>query len=192
MSFFDKLRRQKLLSFTLMVFTLSIGIVIGTLVNSGVKAARDNSAAPDAAPLVIPSPVELSNSFSQIAKQVEPSVVNIQTSYNPKPGRTSLNRRARPLPQDEDDQDNNGGMDEFLYRYFGNPFGNGAPGLSQPRSSAPGSGVVVDATGYILTNNHVVDKADRIQVKFTGDPTQYQAKVIGVDGPTDLAVIKVE
>src|SRR5690349_4038169 len=108
MSVLDKLRSQKLLSFTLMVFTLSIGIVIGTLVNSGVKAARDSSAAPDATPLVIPSPVELSNSFSQLAKQVEPSVVNIQTTYNPKPGRTALNnRRGRPAPQDED-EDNNG------------------------------------------------------------------------------------
>jgi len=192
MSFLDKMRTQKLLSLTLMLFTLSIGIVIGTLVNSGVKAARDSSAAPDATPLVIPSPVELSNSFSQLAKQVEPSVVNISTTYNPKPSRTSLNRRGRPAPQDDDEQDNNGGMDEFLYRYFGNPFGNGSPNLQQPRTSATGSGVVVDANGYILTNNHVVDKADRIQVKFTGDPTQYPAKVIGVDAPTDLAIIKVE
>jgi len=108
MSFFDKLRTQKLLSFTLMLFTLSIGIVIGTLVNSGVKAARDNAAAQDATPLVIPNPVELSNSFSQLAKQVEPSVVNISTTYNPRPSRTSLNRRGRPAPQDDDDQDNNG------------------------------------------------------------------------------------
>src|SRR5689334_381604 len=192
MSFFDKLRRQKLLSFTLMLFTLSIGIVIGTVVNSGVKAARDSSAAPDATPLVIPNPVELSNSFSQLAKQVEPSVVNIQTTYNPKPSRTNFNRRGRPAPQDDDDQDNNGGMDEFMYRFFGNPFGNGTPNFQAPRSSATGSGVVVDANGYILTNNHVVDKADRIQVKFTGDPLQYTAKVIGVDGPTDLAVIKID
>ena len=47
------------------------------------------------------------------------------------------------------------------------------------------------AAGYILTNNHVVDKADRIQVKFTGDDTEYEAKVVGVDPPTDLAVIQV-
>ncbi len=52
--------------------------------------------------------------------------------------------------------------------------------------------MVVDQAGYILTNNHVVDKADRIQVKFTGDPTEYDAKVVGVDAPTDLAVIRVE
>jgi serine protease Do len=68
MSFVDKLRTQKLLSFTLILFTLSIGIVIGTLINSGVKAAKDNSPAPGASQLVIPNPVELSNTFSTIAK----------------------------------------------------------------------------------------------------------------------------
>src|SRR5512133_1441309 len=187
---FEKLRAQKLLSFTLVVFTLAIGIVIGTLinVNTGVKAAKDNnSAAPGATPLVIPNPVELSNSFSQIAKQVEPSVVNISTTYNPKPGRGATarnNRRATP-PQDEDEDGNDSGMNEFLYRFFGNPFGNGggAPEMPQRRGYALGSGVVIDKAGYILTNNHVVEKADRIQVKFPHDPTEYDAKVIGVDPP---------
>jgi serine protease Do len=190
----NRLRTQKLLSFTLVVFTLAIGIVIGTLitVNTGVKAAKDGAAAPGATPLVIPSPVELQNSFSQIAKQVEPSVVNISTTYNPKPARTTRNGR-RPAPQDDEDQDNNGGMDEFLYRFFGNPFGQGqgGPEMGSRRGYALGSGVVVDKAGYILTNNHVVDKADRIQVKFHGDSTEYDAKVIGVDVPTDLAVIRV-
>jgi serine protease Do len=193
----NRLRTQKLLSFTLVVFTLAIGIVIGTLitVNTGVKAARDSSAAPGATPLVIPSPVELQNSFSQIAKQVEPSVVNISTTYNPKPARTANRNGRRVAPPEDEDQDNNGGMDEFLYRFFGNPFGNGqggAPEMPSRRGYALGSGVVVDKAGYILTNNHVVDKADRIQVKFHGDSAEYDAKVIGVDVPTDLAVIRVQ
>ena len=65
MSFVDKLRTQKLLSFTLVLFTLCVGIVIGTLISSGVKAARsDGQAAPGATPLVIPNPVELSNAFT--------------------------------------------------------------------------------------------------------------------------------
>ena len=196
MNFFDKLRTQKLLSFTLILFTLSIGIVIGTLINSGVKAAKDQpTVAPGATPLVIPNPVELSNTFTQIAKQVEPSVVHISTTYLPKaPARTrnNPNRRQVVPPDDEDQGDNSGGMDDFLYRFFGNPFGNGNPDLGQRRGSALGSGVVVDKAGYILTNNHVVEKADRIQVKFTGDPAEYEAKVIGVDAPTDLAVIRVE
>jgi serine protease Do len=194
MSFLDKLRTQKLLSFTLVLFTLSIGIVIGTLVSSGVKAAKDNPVAPGASPLQIPNPVELSSTFSQIAKQVEPSVVNISTTYNPKPSRTTRNRRQLQQPDDGDQGDSGGGgMDDFLYRFFGgNPFGgNNNPEMSR-RGYALGSGVVVDKAGYILTNNHVVDKADRIQVKFNDDPTEYDAKVVGVDAPTDLAVIRVE
>src|SRR4051812_46893383 len=190
MSFLNKVRSQKVLSFTLILFTLSCGIVIGTLVNQGVKAAKnEGTTAPGATPLVIPNPVELSNSFSQIAKQVEPSVVNISTTYNPKPGRAAApgrnNRRAAP-PQDEDeDGDSNGGMNEFLYRFFGNPGGGGGgtPEMPQRRGYALGSGVVVDKSGYILTNNHVVEKADRIQVKFPGDSIEYDAKVVGVDPP---------
>jgi serine protease Do len=194
MSIFDKLRTQKFLSFTLVLFTLSIGIVIGTLINSGVKAAKDSQVAPGATPLVIPNPVELSNTFSQIARQVEPSVVNISTTYLPKaPVRPAPRGGKRMVvPPDDQDQGDNGGMDDFFQRFFGNPFGNGAPDLPQRKGFALGSGVVVDQAGYILTNNHVVDKADRIQVKFTGDSTQYDAKVVGVDAPTDLAVIRVE
>jgi len=172
-----------------MLFTLSIGIVIGTLIGSGVKAAKDSAQATGAVPLVIPSPVELSNAFTQIAKQVEPSVVNISVTYNAKPMPRRGTGRQRPLP---DDGDGNGGLDEF-FRNFSNPFGggNGAPDMRGP-GKALGSGVVVDASGYILTNNHVVDKADRIQVKFSGDATLYPAKVVGTDAATDLAVIRVE
>jgi len=198
MSIFDKLRTQKFLSFTLVLFTLSVGIVIGTLINSGVKAAKGGQVAPGATPLVIPSPVELSNTFSQIAKQVEPSVVNISTTYLPKPQTRPTPRggKRQVMPPDDQDQGDNGGMDDFFQRFFGggggSPFGNGVPDMPQRKGYALGSGVVVDDAGYILTNNHVVDKADRIQVKFTGDPTQYDAKVVGVDAATDLAVIRVE
>src|SRR5690242_19957705 len=118
MSLFDKLRTQKLLSFTLVLFTLSLGIVIGTGMSQSVKAAKDNSVAPGATPLAIPSPVELSNTFSTIAKQVEPSVVNISTTYLPKaPSRARGNRRQVQPPDDEDQggQGDQGGMDEFLY-----------------------------------------------------------------------------
>src|SRR5215472_5873586 len=190
MSLFDKFRSQKLLSFTLILFTLSIGIVIGTVINSGVKAAKESTVAPGATPLTIPNPVELSNTFTQIAKMVEPSVVNISTTYLPKAPAQSRNfNRRQVVPPNDDDQQGNGD-DNFLYRFFGgNPFGFGEP--DQRRGEALGSGVVVDPAGYILTNNHVVDKADRIQVKFLNDPTEYEAKVVGVDVPTDLAVIRV-
>ncbi|HUI80245.1 MAG TPA: Do family serine endopeptidase [Bryobacteraceae bacterium] len=192
MNLFNKLRAQKLLSFTLILFTLSIGIVIGTVINSGVKAAKDSTVAPGATPLTIPNPVELSTTFSQIAKSVEPSVVNISTTYRPKaPVVTRNGRRQQANP----DEDQGQGDENFFFRFFGgNPFGGdeGGPDLSQRKGQALGSGVVVDPAGYILTNNHVVDGADRIQVKFMGDPTEYDAKVVGTDAQTDLAVIRVE
>jgi serine protease Do len=192
MSAFNRLRTEKLLSFTLILFTLSIGIVIGTLISSGIKTAKASSsaAAPDATPLAIPNPVELSSAFTQIAKQVSPSVVNISTTYNPKPTQFRNRRRQQVVPPDEDDQQGGGGDNLFQW-FFGSPFGGG-PEMSPHKTEAVGSGVVVDHNGYIITNNHVVDKADKIQVKFPGDLTEYDAKVIGVDPPTDLAVIRVQ
>jgi serine protease Do len=198
MKFFDRLRTEKLLSFTLIVFTLAIGVVIGTLISTGVKAARPNSGnfAPDATPLTTPAAVELPSQFTQIAKQVEPSVVSISTTYLPKVTQQNPNRRRRQMQPDEGDQgdgngNGDGGMNDFLYHFFGNPFGEGGPNMRSRRTEALGSGVVVDRAGYILTNNHVVDKADRIQVKFHGDVAEYEAKLVGADAVTDLAVIKV-
>jgi serine protease Do len=192
MKIVDKLRTQKLLSFTLVLFTLALGIVIGTLMNSGVRAEKDNNAAPGATPLVIPAPVALSNEFSPIAKQVELSVVHIQTETLPEQRPQARNngggRRRQQQQQQQQPEDDNG-MDGF-FRFFGNPFGGQMP--QAQRSSALGSGVVVDKAGYVLTNNHVVDGATRIRVKFMDSPKDYEAKVVGVDEATDLAVIKVE
>ncbi|RPI17271.1 MAG: PDZ domain-containing protein, partial [Acidobacteriales bacterium] len=186
MSIREMLRKQKLLSFTLLVFTLSFGIVIGTLLNTSVSAQK-GQAAPDATPLVIPSPVQLSTAFSQLAKRLEPSVVNISTDYLPKQAPSAKNRQRNAPQTEEDDQ----GFDMFR-RFFGqSPFEDMTP-QQQQRREGTGSGVVVDANGYILTNNHVVDRADRIQVKFNGDSTLYTAKLIGTDRETDMAVIKVD
>lgn len=187
MSFVDKLRTQKFLSFTLILFTLAVGVVLGTLINTGVRAAKDDQVAPGATPLQIPNPTQIASQFTQIAKTVEPSVVNISTTYLPRQTQRqtpNARRRGTPVPEDENS------MQDFFDRFFGSPFGGG-PQQSPDRRAALGSGVVVDRAGYIITNNHVIDKADRIQVKFTGDSTEYDAKVVGVDAPTDLAVIRV-
>src|SRR5438874_11136370 len=177
MSLFDKIRNQKVLSFTLILFTLSLGIVLGTLVNRGVSAAKDDKVvAQGATPLVIPNAVELSNSFSQIAKQMEPSVVNISTSYFPKAQARSRgnNNGRRQIMRPDDDQGDSADPNDFFQRFFGggSPFG-GSPETGR-RGSALGSGVVVDRAGYILANNHVVEQADRIQVRFNGDPVRYE------------------
>src|SRR5436305_3672211 len=113
MTFYDKARRQKFLSFSLILFTLAIGILIGSLAQTGAKAAREQNAAPDATPLTVPAPVVIQNDFSKIAKRLEPSVVNISTEYIPKRN-TSQNRqnpnlrRRQPQQQDDDEQDDNG------------------------------------------------------------------------------------
>jgi len=190
MSFFDKMRRQKLLSFSLILFTLSIGVVIGTLVSTGVKAAKEQAAAPGASALVIPNPVQLSNAFTQLAKQLEPSVVNISSTYVQK-NVSMKGRKKMPQQQQPDDEDDDNGMQDFFERFFGNPF-SGPPQSGPRKGFSLGSGVVVDRSGYILTNNHVVEKATRVQVKFNGDPTEYEAKVIGTDAATDVAVLKVD
>src|SRR5580693_1146923 len=135
MSFYDKVRRQKILSFTLILFTLSIGIVIGTLVQTGAKAAKEQTAAPDATPLVVPSPVQTENEFTRVAKALEPSVVNISTEYIPKTTPQVRNnptprRRQQQQPDDDDDSPgagggNGGGLQDFFQRFFGGPGGGG-------------------------------------------------------------------
>ena len=195
MFFLDKIRQQKLLSLTLLIFTLSVGIVIGTLANTGVFAARaQNITAPDATPLVIPPAVSQPNELSKLAKRLEPSVVNISTDYIPK--QTSAGRNDRRPAPDQDEGDDEGAMDLFR-RFFPNGPGGGGggqPGMPQRahKREATGSGFIVDKNGYILTNNHVVDKADHIKVKLPHDQTEYRAKLIGVDVETDVAVIKIE
>jgi len=165
--------------------TLSVGILIGTVVSYGVKGKEGQKS--DATPLTLPSPQQLSNAFSQIAKQMEPSVVNINTES------TIKNVRRRRGGQDE--EDGGGGMDDFFNHFFGGPGGGQAgPGDGAIRERSLGSGVIVDPKGFIVTNRHVVEKADRIRVRFQDDPpgVQHDAKVIGTDQETDLAVIKVD
>jgi serine protease Do len=165
--------------------TLSVGILIGSVISYGVKGKEGQKA--DATPLALPAPQQLSNAFSQIAKQLEPSVVNINTES------TIKNVRKRRGGQDGDDD--SGGMDDFFNHFFGGPGGQGAgPGDGAIRERSLGSGVIVDSKGYIVTNRHVIEKADRIRVRFEDDPpgVQHDAKVIGADQETDLAVIKVE
>src|SRR3977135_786115 len=115
MNFLTTIRSRKLLSSTLILFTLSIGIMIGTLINTGVKAAKD-TVAPGATPLVIPNPVQLSTAFTQLAKQLEPSVVNISTSYEAKAvsARPRGNTRRRAVPNEDTEGGNEDSMQDFF------------------------------------------------------------------------------
>jgi len=115
--------------------------------------------------------------FSQLAEQAKPGVVNIQTVKTIK-----------------------GGGRVFRH-FFGSPFGN-QPGLEDffsPFGGAPrnrtesslGSGFIIDKAGYIVTNHHVIKDADQVKV-ILQDDQEYDAKIIGADPVTDLALIKID
>ncbi|HEV2350240.1 MAG TPA: Do family serine endopeptidase [Terriglobia bacterium] len=166
--------------------TLVLGIMIGTFISHGVRAARA-SAAPDAALLPPPSPAELSNSFAHIAETLEPAVVNINTE--------STIHVARRHPGAQDDPS----FQDFFDRFF--QFGPQDGQSSDLSQQSLGSGVILDKNGYVLTNYHVVmqeaeDKpVDRIRVQIHGDDDNikgYEARIVGTDKWTDLAVIKIK
>ena len=114
MRFFDKVRQQKLLSVSLLMFTLAIGIIIGTLITTGVNAAKGQAGAPDATPLVIPPAAQLpTNQFADLAKRLEPSVVNISTEYTPR----AASRRGRNAPAPGEEEEEEDGM-ELFRRFF--------------------------------------------------------------------------
>ncbi|MGY8527215.1 Do family serine endopeptidase [Paracidovorax citrulli] len=108
-------------------------------------------------------------SYSEAAQLAMPAVVNIFTSKN--------GLRRSPHPQAEDP----------WFRFF---FGDRLPERQEPVSSL-GSGVIVSSEGYILTNHHVVDGADEIEVALT-DGRKANAQVVGSDPETDLAVLKID
>ncbi|WP_069659600.1 Do family serine endopeptidase [Arcticibacter eurypsychrophilus] len=127
------------------------------------------------------NPVSVSSTgevdFVQAAAAVTPGVVHIQTTYG----------GTQPESQGEEGGGSGDPMEEMFRDFFGSPRGGNAE--RQP-TMASGSGVIVSPDGYIITNNHVVEKASKIEVILT-DNRSYEAKVIGRDPNTDLALIKV-
>jgi serine protease Do len=116
-------------------------------------------------------------SFAPLAQQVMPAVVNINTTKNI-PARTP--RRQFPRGQDP--------FEQFFGEDFWERFG-GRRGPSKQRSL--GSGFVIDDSGYIVTNRHVVEGADDIDVQFSSGK-QYKAKLVGDDAKTDVALLKIK
>jgi serine protease Do len=208
----ERIRSRRLTTTFTLLATLSVGILAGSVLTrnvSGKEQVGVNSS--DARPLVVPSPVALSNGFSQIVKQVGPAVVNINTEELPKqssnskrPGRRGLQRDPHQGQggggDDDSQQQTPGDMQDFFNRFFGGQGGQGGDddgdGAGGDRR-ALGSGFIVDPRGYIITNNHVVDKADKIYVKLSTDADEATdpgrpATVVGVDKDTDIAVIKID
>jgi len=185
-----RIKTQRVL-FTML--TLAVGIMIGTiLTRSGVKG---NSSG-DAALLPLQSPQQLSTTFGQIAKQMQPAVVNIRSDSLPKQRRRPTIGNRKPGQNQNEDP-----FTDFFNRFFGGQGGqdqggdDGQSPFPSPRGeSSLGSGVILNPNGYIVTNFHVVDGADRVRVKLNDDPpgVLHDAKVIGSDKETDLAVIKID
>src|ERR1051325_2506409 len=164
--------KKRLLYLTLIIVTLTIGVVIGTIVSGGVKAGEQK-----AQTLVIPDPVSLSNAFSQIAANVSPAVVNINTEAAPES--PVPNRQPRDRNNNPNNRNNRNPKDFDPFDFF-NFFG----GPDQPDRNEKvrnlGTGFIVDKTGLIVTNHHVVDKATKIMVRLE-DKSEYQAKLVGSD-----------
>src|SRR5277367_5151500 len=122
----DHIRSRRLATTFFLLLTLSVGILVGSVLTSNVSGKEQSGVdSSDAKPLVIPSPVALSNGFSQIVKQVGPAVVNINTEELPKPSTSKRKRggqRAQPSNPDGDDDDDNqqspGDMQDFFNRFF--------------------------------------------------------------------------
>src|ERR1035438_7382040 len=218
-SIIERLRARRLASTFVVLATLSAAIVGGSFVAHGVRGQEKQNESTDATPLHVVNSSVPPNEFVRIAKEVGPAVVNINTETLPK---QSTNKRRNPhgfqqMPQNPNggDDDQNGdqpgqgrgqgqgqgpGSDDFqnfFNRFFGGqiPDQDGGGDDGQVRESL-GSGFIVDPKGYIITNNHVIEKADKIYVKLSTDPDTQDlgrpARVIGTDKATDLAVIKID
>jgi len=208
-SILERLRTRRLASVFILLATLSVAIVAGSFAAHGVRGEEKQSDSTDATPLKVANSPVAPNEFVKIAQRVGPAVVNINTQTLPKQatvkGRTNQQRRNQNQQQnqgnDEENNDQQGenNFQDFFNRFFGgqNPFsGQDGSDESQVRTSL-GSGFIVDAKGYIITNYHVIEKADKIYVKLSTDPDKSEdlgrvARVIGFDKSTDLAVIKID
>ena len=213
---FERLRTRRLASTFVVLATLSIAIVAGSFWAHGVRGQEQQNDSADATPLKVVNSTVPPNDFVRIARQVGPAVVNINTQTLPKQsadkGHRNFHFRGQPNPQnpggngdngDDDQQQGQGqgqGQDnfqDFFNRFFGgqvpSPDGGDQGGGVQ---ESLGSGFIVDPKGYIVTNYHVVEKADKIYVKLSTDPDNQDlgrpARVIGTDKATDLAVIKID
>jgi serine protease Do len=141
------------------------------------QEAQGNLTPPaDAPPLADMVP----NSFAELAERLSPAVVNITTTTNV----AQVDRGPGPvLPE--------GSPFEEFFRDFMDRQGPGGPNMRQRRSNALGSGFIISADGFIVTNNHVIEQADEVRVElYTGG--ELVADVIGRDPRTDIALLKVE
>lgn len=160
-----------LMAFLVAFFIVSlVGVLRSSFTNSGAPEIPAAEAVPALPATTIKTPL----SFSDLAERVKPAVVNISTSKTYK-GRGGYGAPFGGSPFGDD----------FFDRFFGD-----IPRREFKQRSL-GSGFIISNDGYIFTNNHVVEQADKILVKIS-DGKEYEAKVIGTDANTDIALIKIK
>jgi len=152
---------------------VALPALVGGLATHGVTVAP--AARADSAPLVQMVPA----SFADLAAKVTPAVVNISSTH------VETADAQQDLPFDVP----KGSPFEKFFQQFMQQQGKHNP--MKRKATALGSGFIVDPSGYIVTNNHVIESATEIQVT-TNDGTDYPAKLIGADPKTDLALLKIE
>src|SRR6185295_18621582 len=138
----------------LLTVTLGFGILIGTVISDKAGAARSGPGINSGSPLAMPAVIPSSNSLAIIVNRTEPAVVNISTTQ-------VIDRRTTVKPRGKSDDP----FQDFFNRFFD------APDEGPEAERSLGSGMVVDPSGFILTNNHVVDQATRIKVQLNNDST---------------------
>jgi serine protease Do len=116
------------------------------------------------------------NSFAPVVKDVAPSVVTISVTQKGK----RVKMQGSPFSEDP-----------FWAPFFGQQ-GGGMREFQTPDRQGLGSGVIISKDGYILTNNHVVQDADEVQVRLPSESKEYTAKVVGTDPKSDVAVLKID
>src|SRR6267142_6910060 len=175
--------RKTTLFYALLIAIASLAV--GMVIASRLDLAPQSSAQTVAAPPFNSAPITGSISattFRDVAKSVTPAVVNIRTE-------------SRQRTQDLSDFFGGGGGDDLFNRFFGGGQGDQGPQQRQrPRDQvvqAAGTGFIIDKAGFILTNNHVVEGATKIEVSLYGEDSdqEYAAKVVGRDPLTDSALI---
>ncbi len=150
--------------------------VVGLVVTSDLNWTSSSAAKDPGTPVqVAPAAPAIPSSFANLTKTLGPTVVNIKVTKVEKV-------RAFQWPEDPD-----GPFGEFLKRFF-----KEMPQFPENfRTQGAGSGVIISRDGYVVTNNHVVDGAKEVTVTLS-DKREYNARVVGRDPKTDLAVLKVE
>ena len=164
---------------------VGIGILIGLVVASDLGWLPFGHAVPEptvtkevpaAPPAPAPVSIGVDRNFVSIAKAVRPAVVNVFTTRTGKGG-----EGLHGMPFE----------DPFFRRFFGEEFFRRFEVPRERKERSLGSGVIVDSKGLIITNNHVVSKADEIKVLLS-DKREFKAKLIGTDAKTDLAVLRID